>query len=141
MNSIYTIVLLVVSLLTALGVIFMEPLLSSLFEGTPFAEVEGKLSMAITMARLLFLYLFLVVLYAYFMGIAHALGKFFIPAVAPAFLNIFMILFAFFTKRYHSFSCPAFMLRNPHRRSRSTHFNRRLAFSFGFFASACFVFS
>ena len=108
MNSIYTIVLLVVSLLTALGVIFMEPLLSSLFEGTPFAEVEGKLSMAITMARLLFLYLFLVVLYAYFMGIAHALGKFFIPALAPAFLNIFMILFAFLPKDITPF--PALLL-------------------------------
>ena len=98
MNSIYTLLLLVVSAITAIGILSMEGLLHWLFADKLFAEVEGKMEMTVLMARLLFLYLFLVSLYAYFMGIANALGKFFIPALAPAFLNIFMIAFAFLPK-------------------------------------------
>lgn len=98
MNSVYTILLITVSVLTALGIMLMDPLLRSLFANTPFAEVEGKLQMAVIMARLLFVYLFFVILYAYFMGVANALGRFFVPALAPAFLNVFMIIFSFFPK-------------------------------------------
>ncbi len=98
MNSVYTILLIIVSFLTVISIVLMEPLLSYLFAGSPFAEVEGKLQMAVVMARLLFVYLFLVILYAYFMGVANALGRFFVPALAPAFLNVFMIIFAFLPK-------------------------------------------
>ncbi len=103
MNSVYTVLLVVVSILTVLGIIFMDPLLRTLFAGTPFAEVEGKVRMAVMMARLLFVYLFLVTLYAYFTGIANALGRFFIPALAPAFLNICIIVFSFFPKDIFAF--------------------------------------
>ena len=95
MNSVYTILLVFISALTVLGIVFMDPLLRSLFAGSPFAEVEGKVQMAVTMARFLFAYLFLVTLYAYFMGIANALGRFFIPALAPASFNICMIISSF----------------------------------------------
>ena len=98
MNSVYTILLIGVSILTILGIVFMSPMLRTLFAGTPFGEVEGKIQMAVVMARLLFLYLFLVILYAYFMGVANALGKFFFPALAPAFLNISIIAFSFLPK-------------------------------------------
>ena len=103
MNSIYTLLLILVSLLTVLGIIFMDVLLGALFQGTPFSAVEGKMSMAITMARFLFVYLFLISVYAYFMGIANALGSFFIPAVAPAFVNLGVIIFAFLPKDLVSF--------------------------------------
>lgn len=103
MNSVYTILLMGVSILTVLGIVFMSPMLRTLFAGTPFAEVEGKLQMAVVMARLLFLYLFLVIFYAYFMGVANALGKFFLPALAPAFLNVFIIGFSFLPKDIVSF--------------------------------------
>ncbi len=96
MNSVYTILLVLVSILTVLGIIFMEPLLHFLFENTPFSEVEGKMQMTVLMAKILFVYLFLVTLYAYFMGIANALGRFFIPALAPAFLNMGMITLSLF---------------------------------------------
>ncbi len=103
MNSVYTILLAGISILTVLGIVYMNSLMYMLFDGTPFAEVEGKMQMAVVMARLLFIYLFLVILYAYFMGIANALGKFFIPALAPAFLNICMIAFSFLPKSIVSF--------------------------------------
>ena len=98
MNSVYTILLGVMGGLTALGVIFIEPVLYSVFEGSDFASVAGKMHLTSVMARLLFVYLFLVSLYAYFMGIANALGRFFIPALAPACLNIAIIIFAFLPK-------------------------------------------
>ena len=98
MNSVYTILLVCVSVLTILGIVFMDPLLRTLFSGTPFAEVEGKVQMAVIMARLLFVYLFLVTFYAYFTGIANALGYFFIPALVPAFLNVCIIVFSFLPK-------------------------------------------
>ena len=103
MNSVYTILLVCVSILTVMGIVFMDPMLRTLFANTPFSAVEGKVEMAVVMARLLFVYLFLVILYAYFMGVANALGRFFIPALAPAFLNIFMIAFSFLPKGMVSF--------------------------------------
>ncbi|MDE0118709.1 MAG: murein biosynthesis integral membrane protein MurJ [Bdellovibrionales bacterium] len=103
MNSVYTILLVCVSILTVLGIILMEPLLQALFSSAPFAAIEGKLQMAVVMARLLFVYLFLVIIYAYFMGVANALGRFFLPALAPAFLNFFMIVFSFLPKGLVSF--------------------------------------
>ena len=98
MNSVYTLLLLIIVLLTTIGIAGMDLIFRGLFNDTPFAQVAGKMEMAVLMARLLFVYLFLVTLYAYFMGIANALGKFFIPALAPAFLNIFMIAFSFLPK-------------------------------------------
>ena len=98
MNSVYTLLLLITATLTAIGIAGMDTVFKWLFNGTPFAQVEGKMEMAVLMARLLFVYLLLVTLYAYFMGIANALGKFFIPALVPAFLNIFMIIFSFLPK-------------------------------------------
>ena len=98
MNSIYTILLAIVSIITVLGILFTEPLVNWLFANTSYAEVEGKISMTIIMAKLLFVYLFLVTIYAYLTAIANALGKFFIPALAPAFLNIGMIAFSLLPK-------------------------------------------
>lgn len=100
MNSVYTLILILTSTLTVLGILLMEPVLSQVFAKTPFAQVPGKLDSVILLARLLFLYLFLVTLYAYFMGIANALGKFFLPAAAPAALNGCIIVCAFLPKSW-----------------------------------------
>ena len=98
MNSIYTILLAVVSVITVLGILLTEPLVNWLFANTSYAEVEGKMNMTIVMAKILFIYLFLVTMYAYLMAIANALGRFFLPALAAAFLNIGMIAFSFLPK-------------------------------------------
>ena len=98
MNSVYTILLAVMGVLTVLGVVFMEPLLNILFSNTAFSAVSGKLEITLIMSRVLFVYLFLVTLYGYFMGIANALGYFFVPALAPAFLNVCIILCSFLPK-------------------------------------------
>ena len=97
MNSIYTLILAVVSSLTVLGVFFMEEIIFWMFDSHPFSAVEGKMEMTTRLAQVLFVYLFLVVNYAYFTAVANALNRFFIPALAPAVFNTAVILSVFFT--------------------------------------------
>ena len=96
MNSIYTLILVVVSSLTVLGVFFMEEIIFWMFDSYPFSAVEGKMEMTTRLAQFLFIYLFLVVNYAYFTAVANALNYFFIPALAPAVFNTAVILSVFF---------------------------------------------
>ena len=95
MNSIYTLLLLCISVLTVIGVIFMDNLVYWMFNQHAFSQVEGKIEMTIFLSRLLFFYLFLVVTYAYYSAIANALRQFFIPALAPAGFNLSIILSVF----------------------------------------------
>ncbi len=96
MNSIYTLLLIAVSSLTVLGIVFMDVLIDWMFGSYSFARVEGKIEMTVYLSRFLFLYLFLVVTYAYYTAVANALNKFFIPALAPAVFNLCIIFSAFF---------------------------------------------
>ena len=96
MNSIYTILLAVVSVFTVLGVVFMEGIVAIVFEPYSFSLIEGKVEMTVFLSRLLFVYLFFVVLYAYYTAIANALKRFFLPALAPAAFNLTIILCVLF---------------------------------------------
>lgn len=92
-SSIMTLLLITTSILSILGVIWMEPLLTSLVGGEGFLKVPGKLEQTIFLARIMFSYLFLVTVYAYFMAILNALKYFLIPALAPALFNFILIVF------------------------------------------------
>ncbi len=109
MNSIYTLVLVTVSSLTVLGVIFMDVLIDWMFGSYSFAQVEGKIEMTVYLSRFLFIYLFLVVTYAYYTAVANALNKFFIPALAPAVFNL-CIVFSVFLIPQHILSYPTMTL-------------------------------
>ena len=89
--------------LTLLGVLFMESIMNLLFEGSAYASIEGKLEKTIISARLVFTYLFFVSLYSYFMSVAQVFGRFFLPALAPAFFNISLIAFAWTPKDWWPF--------------------------------------
>ena len=93
-NGIYTLLLIVVSSVTVLGVFFMGPIVEWMFGSYEFSQVPGKMAMTTALARVLFFYLFLVVTYAYYMAIANALNRFFIPALAPAVFNLAIVLSA-----------------------------------------------
>ncbi|MCB0411348.1 MAG: murein biosynthesis integral membrane protein MurJ [Bdellovibrionales bacterium] len=93
-NSIYTLLSLTASIVTILGVIFMEPVMSHLVGSDEFAGVPGKLELTILFARIMFSYLYLVSTYAYFMSIANSVGAFFLPALAPALFNLCTIVVA-----------------------------------------------
>lgn len=89
-NAFYTLFLLLLTLLTALGIIYTEPILHALLD-TEFTKVPGKFELAARMSQIMFAYIFLVCTYAYFMAILNALGKFGLPALAPTFFNVAMV--------------------------------------------------
>lgn len=81
---------LVVGLLTFIGIIF-APVIVKLI-APDFAENAQKLAVTITMTRIMFPFLLTISLAAIVMGILNSMGEFFIPAIAPAFLNFSMII-------------------------------------------------
>jgi putative peptidoglycan lipid II flippase len=90
-NSFYTLLLVVLSILTALGIIFAEPVLNVLLD-PKYHEVAGKLELTVRFARIMFGFIFLMSTYAYFMGILNALGKYALAAMAPTLFNMAMIV-------------------------------------------------
>lgn len=106
--SLFTLIFLTASFLSLLGVIFIEDLISLFFKNTTYSSVEGKLKLTVLAGQIVFSYLFLAALYSYFMSVAHAFGKFFLPALAPALFNLVMIVFAFLPQSWWPF--PAFGL-------------------------------
>lgn len=94
-NAVFTLLSSLTMTLAILAYVFMEPILK-LWVGNEagFASVPGKLELTETLARIMVIYVVLVTSYAFVMGIANALHKFFIPAVAPAAFNLVVIIFA-----------------------------------------------
>lgn len=93
-HSIFTLLTLVSSTLSVLGILFMEPLMELLVGTEEFAGIPGKLELTILFARIMFVYLYLVTSYAFLMSVANSLRAFFIPALAPAFFNLCVIIAA-----------------------------------------------
>lgn len=98
-NSFYTMLLVILIVLTALGIIFAEPIVRLLVEGN-FSEIPGKFELTVRMTRIMFSFIFLMSNYAFFMGILNALGQFGLPAMAPTFFNIAMIISNFVPKSW-----------------------------------------
>src|SRR5690242_12463191 len=77
--------------LCTLGWIFAPQLLGLMAGG--FAAVPGKLALTVTLTRIMLPFLPAMALSAAAMGMLNARGVFFLPAFAPALLNIGMIAF------------------------------------------------
>ena len=90
--SIFTLLMIVSSILSVLGILFMEQLLGEVLSGKGYQQIPGKMDMTVLLARIMFFYLFLITSYAYLMAILNALKSFFIPALAPALFNFVFIL-------------------------------------------------
>lgn len=90
-NGVYTCLLLILSVVTCLGVLFPEPILRVLLDEKYVQQTENFL-MTVRMAKIMFSFIFLVSIYAYFMGLLNALGHFGLAASAPALFNVAMIL-------------------------------------------------
>ena len=93
-SSLFTFLFCLSCFLTVLGVLFMEEIMELFFSNSAYASIEGKLEKTVIIGRLVFTYLFFVSLYSYFMSVAQVFGRFFIPALAPAFFNLSLIIFA-----------------------------------------------
>lgn len=74
---------------TLAGVLLAPGIVHLLAPG--FAQVPGKQSLTIALLRLMFPYIFLVGLSAFFMAILNSLGHFTAPALSPVMLNLAMI--------------------------------------------------
>ena len=81
--------LLVLAAVAATGVLLAEPLVTLYAAG--FRNQPGKFETTVYLTRLLFPYLFFVGAAALGMSALNALGRFFIPAFAPALLNLSLI--------------------------------------------------
>jgi putative peptidoglycan lipid II flippase len=76
--------------LVALGVLLTRPLVTAFASG--YADVPGKIELAISLARMTFPFLTLVAVAAVCMGMLNSLRRFFVPALSPAMFNVAAIL-------------------------------------------------
>lgn len=88
----FTILLTFLLLLSALGVVFMSPILGWLVDGQGFQAIPGKFELAVFLGQIMFSFVFLVSLYAYFMALLQSLKVFALPALAPALFNLTIII-------------------------------------------------
>ena len=79
-----------VAVIVLLMMVLTPQLVTIIAEG--FEQVPGKLESTISLARLMMPFLLMVSLAALLMGILNSLGKFFVPAIAPALMNVGMIV-------------------------------------------------
>jgi putative peptidoglycan lipid II flippase len=93
-NCVYTFLLLILGCLTAAGVFYPEPLLKLVLHSNYIADTE-KYLMTLRMTKIMFGFVFFISSYAFVMGILNSLGQFALPAIAPTFLNIGMIISIF----------------------------------------------
>jgi putative peptidoglycan lipid II flippase len=89
-NLTFCAILVVVGALTLLGIAASPLLVSTL--APEFTSNPEKFEVTVTMTRIMFPFLLAISWAAISMGILNSLGEFFIPAIAPVFLNLSMIL-------------------------------------------------
>lgn len=93
-NAVYSMILILLGMLTLLGIAFIEPLFRLLLSDTFALNIE-KWELTLRMGRIMFGFVFFISTYAFYMGLLNILGSFGLPAVAPALLNISMLVFTF----------------------------------------------
>lgn len=89
-NNLLSIFFVVVFIFTVLGIIFSKYLVILIAPG--FINQPDKFQLAVSFARITFLYLLFIGIAINSTSILYSLKKFFIPAINPAFLNIAFIL-------------------------------------------------
>lgn len=86
--------------LSLVATIFMSDIMRFLLSGEAYLSVPGKFELTVRLGRIMFCFLILVSLYAYFMAIQNSLRKFAVAALAPCLFNIAMIAAAFFSSNF-----------------------------------------
>ncbi len=89
-NLTFCAILIIVGTLTALGMILSPYIVQML--APQFINDPEKFNVTVTMTRIMFPFLLVISWAAISMGMLNSLGEFFIPSVAPVFLNLSMIL-------------------------------------------------
>ncbi len=94
-NGVFTLLFSVAITVTTLGIIFARPIVEFIAKGEAFAGIPGKIDLTVQLSRIMFVYVLLVSMYAYFMAILNSLRKFWLPAFAPVLWNVAMIASAY----------------------------------------------
>lgn len=89
----------ILALLTVGGILFSEEILGLILDDQYVARAEA-FSMTVRLAQIMFGFLFFICLFAYYMAILNAHGKFGWPAVAPVFFNISLIVTTVLPQNY-----------------------------------------
>lgn len=98
-NAFYSILLIFLAAITTLGVLYPDLILQVVLDPAYIAQAE-KYQLTVHMARIMFLFLFFISSFAFAMGILNALGEFFLPALAPTFWNIAMVISTVWPKHW-----------------------------------------
>lgn len=88
-NLTFAALFLILGAITVLGIIFTPEIVSLLAPG--FVKDPQKFATTVTMTRIMFPFLMAISWAAIAMGVLNSAGEFFIPAIAPVFLNLAMI--------------------------------------------------
>lgn len=88
----------IVTVITILGIILSPLIVRVIAPG--FGGMSEKYALTVLLTRIMFPYIFLVSLLAFFMGILNSLKHFAAPAIAPIFLNLSMIAVLIFIVPY-----------------------------------------
>jgi putative peptidoglycan lipid II flippase len=91
-HGVFTLLFAILCLLTTLGTLWIEPLLRLIVSGEGYMSVPGKFELTVTLGRIMFGFIFLMSAYAFFMAILNSLKQFALPAMAPAILNMAIIV-------------------------------------------------
>lgn len=102
-NSVYSFLLLVLLTLTAAGILAPSAF-ADLVLAENYVQDAEKYLLTVKMAQIMFGFIFFVSSYAFIMGILNALGQFALPAMAPTFMNICMIISTLLPDCFFSFS-------------------------------------
>ncbi len=97
-NTCFTLLTVVMALITLLGILFSPAVVGCMFPG--FTSVPGKFELTVLLNRVMFPYIFFISLVALCMGILNTLRHFLTPAISTVFLNISMILAALYLRRF-----------------------------------------
>lgn len=85
-SNVLTVILILLSVLTLLGIIFAGSIVSLL--APDFSLIAGKTALTETLTRIMLPFLVFISLSAVVMGILNTKGHFFVPAIASSFFNL-----------------------------------------------------
>ncbi|HEY5974948.1 MAG TPA: murein biosynthesis integral membrane protein MurJ [Geobacteraceae bacterium] len=88
-NVCFTLLTMVMALVTVAGIVLSPQLVGLMFPG--FQAMSSKLELTVFLNRLMFPYIFFISLVALCMGILNTVRHFFTPAISTVFLNLSMI--------------------------------------------------
>lgn len=97
-SNIFNTMFVFLGLLSVVGIIFAPQIVKLIAYG--FGTTPGKQELTIALTRIMFPFILFVALAAWAMGILNSFKHFFIPAIAPAFFNIFSIVVPVLSYKY-----------------------------------------